>query len=113
MFYMKEQNIKEQLFNKLKDEHAFWSFEDPVMAQISDELLIEKVLIHLDIQEINQLFVLYPKSKIKKVWINNIIPLEPQYHSYNMLFAAVYFDIKDPGRYIKRKVKQHFKAFTE
>ncbi|MDR2040023.1 MAG: hypothetical protein LBQ60_19035 [Bacteroidales bacterium] len=108
---MKErENIKIELFDRLKEAHALWSFKNPDISQISDEMLIEKVLLHLDIQDINKLFYVYLKSKIKDVWINNIIPLEPQYHSYNILFAAVYFNIKNPDRYIKAKVNQHIKS---
>lgn len=110
---MKNENkskIKKELFESLKKAHALWSFSDPKILQISDEVLIEKVLLHLDMQDINKLFSIYPKEKIKDVWISNIIPLEPQYHSYNILFGALYFDIKNPDRYIKTKANQHIKS---
>lgn len=111
--HMKErENIKKELFDRLKEDHALWSFKNPDISQISDEILIEKVLLHLDIQDINKLFNIYPKSKIKYVWINNIIPLEPQYHSYNILFGAIYFNIKNPNRYIKIKANQHIKSLV-
>lgn len=104
--------IKKELFESLKKAHALWSFREPKLSQISDEMLIEKVLLHLDIQDINKLFRIYPKSRIKNIWMNNIIPLEPQYHSYNILFGALYFGIKNPSRYIKMKTNQHIKSLA-
>ncbi|NDV59616.1 hypothetical protein [Bacteroides sp. 519] len=105
-----KRDIKRELFDSLKKNHALWSFEKPKLSEISDELLIEKVLLHLDIQDINKLFLIFPKTRIKNVWINSIIPLEPQYHSYNILFSTLYFDIKNPHRYIKVKTNQHIKS---
>lgn len=110
LFMKDKDKIKKELFESLKKEHALWSFRDPKLSQISDEILIEKVMLHLDIQDVNKLFRIYPKSKIKHIWIHNIIPLEPQYHSYNILFGALYFNIKNPGRYIKMKANQHIKS---
>ena len=103
--------IKELLFKALKQANALWSYntQDINIEKIPDELLIEKVLLHLDIDDINKLFEIYPKKEIKNVWIKRLIPLEPQYHSYNILFGLLYFDIKKPERYIKQQVNKHIK----
>ena len=72
-------------------------------------MLIEKVLLHLDIDDINRLFSIYPKSKIKKMWQTRLCTLEPYFNGLNRLFACMYFDVKNPDRYIKRQLQKQNK----
>lgn len=57
--------IKESLLSKLKEEKAFWSYDqDSIsMSDINDEELIAQTLRHLDLPEIKQLFRLYSFKK--------------------------------------------------
>ena len=57
--------IKQELLAKLKQEHCFWSYNENSIKDIPDDMLIEKTLLHLDLEEINQLFLIYPFKKIK------------------------------------------------
>ena len=45
--------IKQELLAKLKQEHCFWSYNDNSIKDIPDDMLIEKTLLHLDLEEIN------------------------------------------------------------
>lgn len=99
MKYDKE-NIKVNLFNKLKQANAFWSYDMSDVLMIPDESIIEKTLIHLDLDEIVDLLKIYPKSFIKNVWIDRLVRAEPKYHNYNLLFAIMLFHIKNPDRYL-------------
>ncbi|GHT11559.1 hypothetical protein AGMMS4956_04770 [Bacteroidia bacterium] len=101
---------KERLLQQLKDGCAFWSYEPSSVTinTTSDDLLIEKVLLHLDIDEINTLFTIYPKQHIQEVWEKQMCVHEPRYHRLNVFLALVYFGIKNPGRYIENVHKQHF-----
>ena len=103
-----KQKIKEYLFEELKGNHALWSYNHRAMTAetLTDEQIIEKVLLHLDMDAINLLFVLYPKKAIKKVWKQELCALEPRYHSSNILFAALFFGIKNPQRYVKIQCKR-------
>lgn len=103
--------LKSILFEKLKDANAFWSFDDKSMHNIPDEILIEKTLIHLDIDDINLLFKVYPSSKIKNVWRNRLVIQGDYYRSLNKLIAGVYFDIKNPEKYMNRVIHEHYKQF--
>ncbi len=47
--------LKLELIDKLKQENCFWSFNNDTI-EISDEILIEKTLLHLDLPEIDKLF---------------------------------------------------------
>ena len=106
---------KSLLFRRLQKENAFWSYESASVSlkNLDDDMLIEKVMLHLDIDDINRLFVLYPKARIKKVWSTRLCPLEPYYNGLNRLFAYMYFDIKNPDRYIKAQSAKHIKELIK
>ena len=53
-------SIKSELLSKLKQEHCFWSFTDVSVNDVPDDILIEKTLQYLDLEEIDQLFMIYP-----------------------------------------------------
>ncbi len=63
-------DIRQQLFRKLKKENCFWSYDMSKMKAISDEALIEHVLLYLDINDINKLFTLFGYKKVKRVWLD-------------------------------------------
>ena len=106
---MKEQLHKE-LIKKLHKEHAFWSYDKARLARIPDDILIEKVLLHLDIDDIKILFKLYPKLKIQRVWKNTMLSQEPMYHGLNRLYSFLFFNIKHPDRYISEHINKRYKS---
>lgn len=57
--------VKQELLAKLKQEHCFWSYNESSVNEVSDEILIEKTLLHLDLEEINLLFQIFSFKKIK------------------------------------------------
>ena len=113
LFDMESSVEKQKLIERLKEEQCFWSYRQDSINDISDEMLIEKVLLYLDIPEINVLFQLYPYQKIKSVWLNNLIPQLDYYYSLNRFFAWYYFKSKRPDQYVKsmatRRFNQKFK----
>ena len=40
--------VKQELLAKLKQEHCFWSYNENLIKDIPDDMLIEKTLLHLD-----------------------------------------------------------------
>jgi hypothetical protein len=105
----KEQRYKD-LIKKLQQENAFWSYDKSGIKQISDDVLIEKVLLYLDIDEIKILFKLYPKTKIQRVWKDKILAQEPLYHGLNRLYSFLLFNIKHPDRYIRDYKNKRYKS---
>lgn len=99
--------IRQQLLEKLIRNNSFWSYNDIQQQDVSDDILIEKVLIDLDIEEINSLFVIYPYKTIREIWRKEILIQEPIYHSLNLLLAFLYFHIKRPEKYIERMYQRH------
>jgi hypothetical protein len=103
---MDKQSIKNELIDKLIREKSFWSYSMPSKDQIDDDTFIEKCLIDLDIDDINLLFKIFPKEKIKKVWEENILVLDPYYHNLNVFFGWFYFDVDDIDKHQKKIIKQ-------
>ena len=98
-------HIRDSLIRKLQRGHVFWSYGKP--SRINDDILIEKTLIHLDLEDINQLFLLFPKEKIRKVWEGKVLTLGESYRSVNLLFAYLYFDIEDPESFLEEQLRNH------
>ncbi|HOB83963.1 MAG TPA: hypothetical protein PKX27_09775 [Bacteroidales bacterium] len=97
--------IKKELLRKLRLENAFW-YGNQSIEEISDTELIEKVLMYLDLADIESLFRIFSKKVIKDVWKEFIIPLGSSYYKLNILFAFLYFNIKDPERYIRDTIRK-------
>jgi hypothetical protein len=106
IFYMDKQSIKNGLIDKLIKEKSFWSYSLPLNDQVDDDILIEKSLLDLDIDDINLLFNVFPRERIKNVWENNILVLEPYYHNLNIFFGWFYFGIDNIDKHLKKILKQ-------
>ena len=92
--------LQKYYLKKLKEAHAFWSYDHVKINSMKDEFLIENVLIHLDMDDIILLFQHYPKNLIKKVWLERLVRQEPMYHNLNHLIALLFFNIKNPDGYL-------------
>ena len=99
--------VKQELLAKLKQEHCFWSYNENSIKDIPDDMLIEKTLLHLDLEEINQLFLIYPFKKIKRVWLDYLVPQAEYLYTLNRFFAWYYFKAKKPDAYIKSMANRH------
>lgn len=97
----------DELVEKLKQKHVFWSykFNDDNEKRIADDVLIENVLLHLDIEDIIKLYHLFPKKNIMQVWKKKLLPNNEIYASLNRFYAFWLFDIKDPDGYINKALK--------
>ena len=97
--------------NKLIEAGAFWSYDEvSVRSNITDSQLIEAALIRLDIEDIDLLFILFPKQKIKKVWLDKLVVQGDFYYSLNRFYA--WFDIRYPDRYLKSMQTRHLSRLT-
>jgi len=94
-------NNKQILFKKLKAKNAFWSYNKA--DEISDDLLIEKVMLMLDIDDIGKLFEMYSRNLVRRVWENRLLIQEPFYHDLNRFYAWFYFDIENPDEFINKR----------
>ncbi|MEN8156977.1 MAG: recombinase family protein [Bacteroidota bacterium] len=104
--------LRRELFNKLVESKAFWSYSNVNYEGISDEMLIQKVMINLDINDIKKLFILYNKNQVRKVWKDKLVMQDPHYRSLNLLIAKLFFDIQKPEAYIKRQKREYLKSIS-
>ena len=94
-------SIKANLLTKLKQEHCFWSFNEDAISNIPDDMLIEKTLQYLDLEDIEHLFQIYSFRKVKRVWLERLVPQEEYLYTLNRFLAWYYFKAKSPDTYIK------------
>ena len=107
--------LRQHLFRKLKRENAFWSYnpESVTLRNCDDETLIFKTLVHLDIEEINQLFSIYDRAKIQEVWERELCIQGNFYHRLNKFLAYCYFNIDEPSKYIRKIERRHLKNIEQ
>ena len=108
---MNHESISKQLISKLVLNNRFWSYDLQKLNDVPDEVLIEKTLIYLDIDDINLLFKIYPYQKIKQVWLEQIAIQGDYYRRLNRLLAWMYFDVKNPDSYLKRVENKHLNKY--
>jgi hypothetical protein len=94
-------DIKQYLEKRLVEENSFWSFEKLSCQNLSDWNLIKYVLLRLDLDDIKYLFQLYPKKKIKQVWLQELVPQGDFLLAMNICFALLYFNARKPRQYVK------------
>lgn len=105
----KIQDIKTSLLNQLKEEHVFWSYEPEsvTLDNIGNDQLIALTLRYLDLQEIKQLFLIFPFKKVKQAWIRLLVPEGGYLYTLNRFFAWYYFKAKNPDSYLKSLQTRH------
>ena len=104
--------LRKRLEKKLIVRNAFWSYDKSSIVLMPDDVLIEKVLLHLDIEDVQALFYLFPKKEIKKVWQDVVLPRDPLYRNINKLYAFMFFNIEHPDRYIRYYKNKYIKSIV-
>lgn len=98
---MQKKEIKPYLTERLKKEHCLWSYSQSSVKDIPDDVLVELVMLYLDIEDINLLFLLLPYDEVKSSWIANVVAQGERYYQMNVFFAWYYFHAKRPKAYVK------------
>lgn len=107
-----KEQLRKDLFEKLTQAHAFWSYSEVTVETLPDELLIEKVFVHLDMADIDKLFELFPKKFIQKVWRENMAAQGEYLFDLNVMIALYFFHIRKPEAYLRRQEMLHLKKLT-
>lgn len=98
---MNKQEAKNELVQKLVEQGYMWSY-DVMTNGASDVLIIEKSLLHLEFEDMHQVFDIYGFCKVKKVWKERLLSQGEYLSVINLLLASLFFHIKNPVRYIER-----------
>jgi hypothetical protein len=104
--------IKSYLFAMLKEEDAFWSYaaESVTLDNMGDDQLIALTMRYLDLDEIKQLFLIFPYNKIKNAWKKILVPEGEYLYTLNRFFAWYYFKSKKPDAYLKSLQTRHLNS---
>ena len=82
---------KIELFKKLKKDGLFWSY-DKEIEYISDSILIEHTLKYGDFDDIVELFKIFNKRKIQKVW-EQTMKYDTRFIKVNFLIARIFLEL--------------------
>ena len=76
---MQESEIKQYLIKRLKQANAFWSYDVSAIKDVPDDILVELVIMHLDLDDIDKLFIIYSyqfvKNRMSFLWVTAIMCL--------------------------------------
>ena len=98
----RKSEIRSSLAAKLKAVSAFWSYKTMDESELSDEDIIENTILHLDMDEIEQLFLLYGHRKVMKTWKERLACQGDHLRDLNIMMAMYFFGIKKPEQYLRR-----------
>ena len=82
---MNKAEVKRGLINHLKKANAFWSYQADAIKDVPDDILVELVMLHLDLDDINKLFDIYSYKFVKKAWIENVVAQGEMYYVLNLI----------------------------
>ncbi len=104
---LRKQSLKKALLEAIAVK-AFRSYDlDQVSANIDDEKLIEKVLIHGSDNERAQLRDIFSLKDIQKVWEEKLVIQEPRLHDLNRKLAVAFFNIAGVENHIQSAYAKH------
>jgi len=94
---------KEKLFEKLKKEGLFWSYNKNIKYEDFDEnIFIEHTLKYGDFDDIKKLLTLFGKRKIKKLW-EKTMKNDTRFIKVNLLIARVFLGLDVESKDLKGK----------
>lgn len=110
----KEEKLKVKTFliEMLKKEGVFWSYSEESLTtdNIDDDSLIAWTMRYLDLKEIEILFTIYSKLKVKSAWRKLLVPEGEYLYTLNRFFAWYYFGSKRPDAYLKSLETRHINS---
>ena len=99
-------SIRNYLCEMLVKKNAFWSYDVKSFDDIPDEELIEKCFTTLDINDIDLMFEIFPRKRIRQVWLERLAIQGEYMQMLNVMIAIYYFGIKKPEKYLTKVEKR-------
>ena len=87
--------------------YAFWSYSSVDASKISDENLIEAVLLHGNNPLKFRLFKIFSENKIRSVWEQKLVIQDSRLHILNRKIASELFHINNPEYHIQQAYKKY------
>ena len=92
------------ILQKIRAKGGFWSYRG-IPEDIDDDSVIEAALVHFNIEDLPLLLELWSKDHIKQVWKERLVSQGKRMNIRNYTLAVIFFEIKNPERYLKRNAK--------
>ena len=87
--------------------YAFWSYLPMNSPKVSDERLIEAVLIHGNDPLKSRLFRLFNEKKIRDVWEQKLVIQDSRLHDVNRKIASEFLHLANPEYHIEQAYKKY------
>ncbi len=87
--------------------YAFWSFQPLNSSKISDDKLIEAVLVHGNDPLRKRLLRLFSEDKIKSIWEQKLVIQGCRLHDLNRKIASELLHISNPEDHIQQAYKKY------
>jgi hypothetical protein len=98
---VKTEKHKERLFNQLRQKGIFWSYAPSVtLREVTAAVFIEHALKYADFDEIVELFTLYGKKFIFKIW-GKELKNDLRFKKLNLFLARVFFGMDVEADYFQ------------
>lgn len=95
------QSRKQAILEKVKLSGGLWSYQG-IPEHLDDDSIIEAALIHLDLEDMPELFQIWSRSHIKAVWKNRLVSQGKRMNILNYILAVKLFGIRKPDNYLSR-----------
>jgi hypothetical protein len=87
--------------------YAYWSYEPVSPSEISDEKLIEAVLIYGNDPLRKHLLSLFSLNKIRSIWEKKLVIQDARMHELNRKIAAELLHIPNPEYHIQQAYRKY------
>lgn len=105
---VKPEKAKQQLFYKLRDKGIFWSYSKNIQYEnINDSIFIEYVLKYGDFEDIQLIFILFGKRKVKNIWKEKLRS-DQRFIKLNLMIARVFLKLDVESDYFKEVKNARF-----
>lgn len=94
------QNAREIIIKQIKANGGLWSY-DGIPSNLDDDKIIEEGLRHLDLEDLDELFSIWDRKHVKRIWKERILSEGKRSNVLNFLLAVFAFHIKNPEQYVK------------
>ena len=92
---------KQELFLGAKEKGLFWSYDKKLeYSESLDNLIIENILKYGDFEDLKQLFILYGKRAVKKIWNEKLIT-DTHFIKLNYFLARIFFKMDVEADFFK------------
>lgn len=94
---------KMAILEKVKSNGGLWSF-DGIPENLDDDSIIEAGLRHLDFEDMDLIFGIWPQARIKKIWKKRLVSEGKRMNTLNTLLGILFFDINNIDKYLEKHV---------